>query len=81
MCERRALRVLDGLGDPTLGEWREWTGRAFHIRRRLTPAEESVVGPVVDVRGTEDARRRAAELGPILRHAPAHIVADEVGGE
>ena len=30
----------------------------YHIRRRLSAAEEARVGPVVDIRGTEEARRR-----------------------
>jgi hypothetical protein len=79
MCERRALRALDGLGDSAPGEWHEWSGIAYHIRRRLTPAEESRVGPVVDVRGTEEAARRAKALGHLLQLAPAEVLADELG--
>lgn len=61
LLEGMALRALEGVGDADLGEWREWTGRAFHIRRRLSRQEETVTGPVVDVRGTpEEASRRAA---------------------
>jgi hypothetical protein len=58
-----ALRALDGVGDPALGEWQEWTGRAYHVRRRLTPAEAEPVGLVVDVRGTFDAEKRLARVG------------------
>lgn len=79
LCERRALTALDGLGDAALGEWREWTGAAFHIRRLLAPHEQASVGPVVDIRRTPEAARRAAALGNLLRHAPAEVLAEEIG--
>lgn len=63
--ERHARRVLDGVGDATLGEWAEpgITRDAFHLRRRLTPAEAEPIGPVIDVRGTpEQASRYMAVL-------------------
>jgi hypothetical protein len=49
-----AHQALDGVGAPSLGEWEEWTGRAFHLRRRLSDIEAQAVGSVVDVRGTVD---------------------------
>lgn len=79
-CERRAQQAADGLGDPSAGEWREWTGRAFHIRRRLTPAEQAHVGPVVDIRRTPEARERARTLGRLLDLVPTEVLADEIGG-
>lgn len=63
-----AEKVLDGVGDATLGEWREWTGRAYHLRRRLSATEQAVVGEVVDVRGTPEAERR---LRPVRHLLPA----------
>lgn len=78
--EAEAVRQLRGVGDPSLGEWREWSGRAFHIRRRLSEAEQRRVGPVVDVRGTSEAARRASALGDLLVYAPAGVLADELGG-
>jgi hypothetical protein len=57
-----AFLALVGVGDTTLGEWQEWTGKAYHIRRRLTDAEAALVGPVVDVRGTPEAERRLARV-------------------
>jgi hypothetical protein len=58
----------------------EWTGRAFHIRRRLTPGEQRRVGPgVVDVRRTPEALSRAARLGTLLRYVPAEVITDELG--
>jgi hypothetical protein len=55
---RTAVWALDGVGSAELGEWSEWTSRAFHLRRRLTPAEQLVVGPALDIRGTEEQVRR-----------------------
>jgi hypothetical protein len=81
MCERRALAELDGLGDPAAGEWREWSGSAFHLRRRLTVAEQAAVGPVVDVRGTPEAAERVAALPRKLRDLlPPDVIAEEING-
>jgi hypothetical protein len=71
-------RQLAGVGNPLAGEWREWTGRAFHLRRRLTAREQLAVGPVIDIRGSEEARRRAERLGPLLDYAPAEVLRDEL---
>lgn len=79
LCRGRAVAALDGVGDPTLGEWHECSGAAFHLRRRLTDAEQQRVGPVVDVRRTAEAARRGRALGGLLRHVPAHVLAEEIG--
>ena len=50
-------RELLGVGDALLGEWTEVL-QSFHLRRRLSAAEELRVGPVVDIRGTPEAERR-----------------------
>lgn len=80
MCEQRAALVLAGLGDATLGEWREWTGLGFHIRRRLSIIEQDHVGPAIDIRRTPEAKRRALRLGDRLAYVPPDVLADEVGG-
>ncbi len=78
--EREALRQLAGVGDTALGEWHEWTGCAYHIRRRLSAAEQRRSGLVVeDIRRTPEAARRAAVLGDWLMQAPPEVLADEVG--
>ena len=80
MCERRAEQALVGLGAADLGEWREWTGRAFHLRRRLAPTEQALVGPVQDIRGTAEARTRAEALPrQLLALAPPYVLATELG--
>lgn len=75
------MRQLQGVGDPSRGEWREWSGRAFHLRRRLSEVEQRRVGPVVDVRGTPEALRRAQALGDLLAYAPREVLVDELGVE
>lgn len=79
VLEAECDRQLSGVGDARLGEWREWSGRAFHVRRRLSDREQRDVGPVVDVRRTPEARRRADRLGSLLTHVPAVVLAEEIG--
>jgi hypothetical protein len=79
VLEAEAERQLANVGDASLGEWREWTGRAFHIRRRLAAAEEALTGPMADIRKTPEARERAVPLGAMLSYAPAEVLADELG--
>ena len=56
------------MGESALGQWEEegLTRPAFHVRRRLTPKEELLVGPVVDVRGTPEADRRLAYVRTLI---------------
>lgn len=54
--------VLHGVGDAALGEWIEYSTRAMHVRRRLTPDEAQAVGPTRDVRGTAEGERRYATM-------------------
>jgi hypothetical protein len=65
---RFAVAALDAVGDAKLGEYEEYSGRAFHLRRRLSLAEQALVGDVVDVRGTPEAERR---LRPVRHLLPA----------
>lgn len=66
LLRRMALAALDGVGDATLGQWEDWTGRAYHVRRRLNAAESALVGPVVDVRGTPEEFRRLDAVKAML---------------
>jgi hypothetical protein len=54
--------------------------RTFHVRRRLSAREAPAVGDVLDIRGTEEARQRAAMLGARLQLAPPEVLADELFG-
>lgn len=64
--ERIARQQLEGAGAADLGEWPQWTGRAFHLRRRLSVEEAGMVGPVVDVRGTFEAEVRLRPVRHLL---------------
>lgn len=65
---RYAFAALAGVGAAQLGEYEEYSGRAFHLRRRLSLTERALVGEVVDVRGTPEAERR---LRPVRHLLPA----------
>lgn len=67
---QHALASLDGVGDASLGQWEEWSGTAYHIKRRLSAAEQAIVGDAKDIRKTKEAdtRRSAA-----LRFLPPHM--------
>ena len=76
---RMADKVLEGVGDARLGEWQE-RHESIHVRRRLSEREQLLVGPVVDIRGTEEARQRAKALPPhLFEHIPGDILREEVG--
>ena len=53
-----AHRALAGVGDPQAGEWLEEKRGFVCLFRRLTPAEAKKVGPIRDIRDTEEAGRR-----------------------
>lgn len=58
MLRRFAMHALRNVGDPTAGQWEEFTGRAYHVRRRLTRRELKFIGEALDIRGTEEQERR-----------------------
>jgi len=68
--QRAALDALQGVGNVALGQWEEWTGKAYHVRRRLTHDEQKSVGDVKDIRGTAEVEKRH---GAIQCFLPAHI--------
>jgi hypothetical protein len=71
----RAVKALAGVGDQD-HEWHEWSGFAYHIRRRLTAAEAARAGEVRDIRGTEEAEARYTRMAPLLP-AMARLLARE----
>jgi hypothetical protein len=80
VLEAEARRQLAGVGDAALGEWEEYGSRAFHLRRRLTTAEQRMTGPTRDIRGTAEARERYARMDPRLAATvPARVLAEELG--
>lgn len=73
--EARALAYaeLEGVGDAALGQWEE-RFFAFHLRRRLSEAEQQVVGPAVDIRGSKEEWRRYKTLPASVRKAVGQLV-------
>lgn len=67
--EAAARGSLEGVGDPA-NEWVEFTGKAFHLRRRLTESEQESTGPAADLRGTEEGKGR---LRAALLSMPEHL--------
>ncbi len=62
---RIARRYLAGVGDMA-HEFHEWTGYAFHVRRRLNADEIATIGDAVDCRGTEEGQRRLDAVKDVL---------------
>jgi hypothetical protein len=58
-----AYRELAGVGDADLGQWEGRGHTAFHLRRRLSKAEQEQLGlSIRDVRGTEEGLSRARKI-------------------
>jgi hypothetical protein len=64
LLQAAALLALKGVGDARLGEWEwhEWTGSAYHVRRRLNEDEQRSVGAAIDIRGTPEEAVRMANV-------------------
>jgi hypothetical protein len=76
--KRIAYRHLAGVGDMSR-EWHEWTGYAFHLRRRLTAAEQAAVGSAVDLRGTAEGRGRFDAIKASLPYHGMALAMQELG--
>jgi hypothetical protein len=61
-----ARDVLSDYGDSNLGEWIEDRPTAFHLRRRLSSAEEETTGCAMDLRGTAEAQKRFERIKWLL---------------
>lgn len=72
------MKTLEGVGDACAGQWEEYTGKAFHVRRRLTNAEQFLTGPVLDVRGTEEGRRRMNAVRIVAPYLPEEMIFAEM---
>lgn len=67
------MKALEGVGDATLGEWEERGENAYHVKRRLSAAEEEIVGVACDIRRTFEARERLHRAWAWLRTRPALV--------
>lgn len=78
---RLAMRALHGVGSRERGEWHDWTGTAYHVRRRLNAKEQAKVGDVLDVRGKPEAMERFAAIQSLLPQRAVEIAMEEIAGE
>lgn len=65
-----ALEALSGVGDTNKGQWEEWSGVAYHIKRRLSQTEQNQVGEAKDIRKTLEAETRRKA---VLQFLPTHM--------
>lgn len=77
-----ALRHLYGVGRTVVveghpHEWHEWTGYAYHVRRRLTVEEQETIGDVLDCRGTDEWQRRFDAMGDALHPSLIGLAMEE----
>ena len=75
--QRRALHALEGVGDRQ-HEWHEWTGFAYHIRRRLTREEVQWPEEVRDIRGTPEASARYRRMAAMLPRMAQRLASEEL---
>jgi hypothetical protein len=61
-------------------EWVEYTGYAFHLRRRLTPEEQAAVGEVIDLRGLAEGQTRFEAAKSCLPSAAWQLAVLELKG-
>lgn len=74
-----AEQALIGVGDRARGEWHEWTGHAYHVRRRLNADEQLQVGSACDLRRTEEAQKRFAAARAFLPPRAVALAIEELG--
>jgi hypothetical protein len=71
LLRKAARQALHGVGDKRFGEWDEWTGRSFHLRRRLATLEQLPQHTPRDIRGTpEESLRLAAWQARLKEQLP-----------
>jgi hypothetical protein len=74
---RLAFEALRGVGLMTL-QWEQNRSEAYHVRRRLTPEEQTLVGEAVDIRGTAEARERVQRALSLLPAAVIEFAYEEI---
>lgn len=81
-CERKlrpfAFVALAGVGNWS-EQWQDFSGYAFHLRRRLTEEEQAMVGPAVDCRDSEEGLRRFREIKHVLPQRAILLASKELG--
>ena len=62
---KAARKALQGVGNPQRGTWTE-RHNAYHLRRRLSEAEQARVGDVQDLRQTPEGWARLRAVVDVL---------------
>lgn len=75
------MRAVEGVGDEVSGQWEEYTGKAFHVRRRLSAEEQESIGPAIDIRGTPEAMSRINNIRMVMPFLPRELLMAEMYGE
>jgi hypothetical protein len=75
---QHAYDALIGVGDKSV-EFHEFSGYAYHLRRRLTKEEELRVGCVIDLRNTEEALKRFEAIKASLPQQAIRLAMEEMG--
>lgn len=70
-----AVGALAGVGGEQ--QWHQWTGYAYHLRRRLSPSEQLLVGDAVDCRTTDEWDQRFAAAKDYLPRRALEIALEE----
>ena len=73
------MKHLAGVGDRA-HEFLEWTGYAYHVRRRLTEAEQAPIGPALDLRGSDEGWERLQRILDVLPPGGLKMAAAELFG-
>lgn len=73
----QAFILLEGVGDASLGQWEEYTGYAFHLRRRLSSSEQSKVGDAIDTRGTPEQEKRWMRIRQSVSVKYRHLISKD----
>lgn len=74
-----ATAALEGVGDKSR-QWMEFSGYAYHLRRRLTESEAANIGEAVDIRGTPEAMERFARISDVLPEQGVQMAVEELRG-
>ena len=66
VCRAALQKALKGVGIDSLQWVEEGNGGIWHCRRRMTTAEQKLVGAPIDIRGTMEHRSRANAMASLF---------------
>lgn len=62
-------------------QFKQWSGYAFHLRRRLSASEQAAIGDAIDCRGSGEGIRRLAAVRDILPQAAIEFAIKELNNQ